>query len=148
MRWRWPPPNWAGYRSAASSGTPTRGSRSWNFNDDIALAVLVAPRSLGLRAPDDLAVIGVDDIPGAATAQPPLTTVVRDIDVIAASSTRWTERKRPMSASRSRSRSVSGARPDRPGPLDRPAAGAVRGDGAAGSRPDQGGGAVTVVRIR
>lgn len=83
MRWRWPPPNWAGYRSAASSGTPTRGSRSWNFNDDIALAVLVAPRSLGLRAPDDLAVIGVDDIPGAATAQPPLTTVVRDIDVIA-----------------------------------------------------------------
>ncbi|MFF1301922.1 LacI family DNA-binding transcriptional regulator [Streptomyces sp. NPDC058307] len=53
------------------------------FNDDVALAVLVAMQSLGLRAPHDLAVIGVDDIPGAATAQPPLTTVVRDIDAIA-----------------------------------------------------------------
>ncbi|MER5805419.1 LacI family DNA-binding transcriptional regulator [Streptomyces mirabilis] len=53
------------------------------FNDDVAQTVLVALRSLGLSAPDDLAVIGVDDIPGSATAQPPLTTVVRDIDAIA-----------------------------------------------------------------
>ncbi|MCT9137583.1 LacI family DNA-binding transcriptional regulator [Streptomyces violarus] len=53
------------------------------FNDDVAMAVLVALQSLGLRAPEDLAVIGVDDIPSAALAQPPLTTVVRDIDTIA-----------------------------------------------------------------
>ncbi|WP_367318854.1 substrate-binding domain-containing protein [Streptomyces sp. HUAS ZL42] len=53
------------------------------FNDDIALAVLGALPSLGLRAPHDLAVIGVDDIPGGALARPPLTTVVRDTDVIA-----------------------------------------------------------------
>ncbi|MFF4357659.1 LacI family DNA-binding transcriptional regulator [Streptomyces sp. NPDC001604] len=53
------------------------------FNDDIAMAVLVALRSLGRRAPHDLAVIGVDDVPGAALAQPPLTTVVRDTDAIA-----------------------------------------------------------------
>lgn len=53
------------------------------FNDDVAQTVLAALRSLGLRAPDDLAVIGVDDIPGSATAQPPLTTVVRDIDALA-----------------------------------------------------------------
>jgi DNA-binding LacI/PurR family transcriptional regulator len=53
------------------------------FNDAAALAVLGALRSLGLRAPEDLAVIGVDDIPGAALAQPPLTTVVRDTDAIA-----------------------------------------------------------------
>jgi DNA-binding LacI/PurR family transcriptional regulator len=53
------------------------------FNDDIALAVLVALRSLGLRAPQDLAVIGVDDIPGASVAQPPLTTVVRDTEFLA-----------------------------------------------------------------
>lgn len=53
------------------------------FNDAVALAVLAALRSLGLRAPQDLAVIGVDDIPGAALAQPPLTTIVRDTDTIA-----------------------------------------------------------------
>ncbi|MBD9726339.1 LacI family DNA-binding transcriptional regulator [Streptomyces caniscabiei] len=53
------------------------------FNDDVAMSVLVALRSLGLRAPQDLAVIGVDDIPGAALAQPPLTTIVRDTDAIA-----------------------------------------------------------------
>lgn len=53
------------------------------FNDEVALAVLVALRSLGLRAPHDLAVIGVDDIPGAALAQPPLTTIVRDTDALA-----------------------------------------------------------------
>ncbi|GAA3829125.1 LacI family DNA-binding transcriptional regulator [Streptomyces phyllanthi] len=53
------------------------------FNDDVAMAVLVALQSLGLRAPHDLAVIGVDDIPGAALARPPLTTVVRDTDAVA-----------------------------------------------------------------
>jgi DNA-binding LacI/PurR family transcriptional regulator len=53
------------------------------FNDDVALAVLAALRSLGLRAPQDLAVIGVDDMPGAAMAQPPLTTIVRDTAAVA-----------------------------------------------------------------
>ncbi|MEU6355411.1 LacI family DNA-binding transcriptional regulator [Streptomyces sp. NPDC047072] len=53
------------------------------FNDDIALAVLAGLHHLGLRAPRDLAVIGVDDIPTASLAQPPLTTVARDTAVIA-----------------------------------------------------------------
>ncbi|MGI5423491.1 LacI family DNA-binding transcriptional regulator [Streptomyces sp. CA-179760] len=53
------------------------------FNDNIALAVLAGLGHLGLRAPRDLAVIGVDDIPGSSLAQPPLTTVVRDTDAIA-----------------------------------------------------------------
>lgn len=53
------------------------------FNDDVALAVLAGLNHLGLRAPRDLAVIGVDDIPNAALAQPPLTTVVRDTEAIA-----------------------------------------------------------------
>ena len=53
------------------------------FNDNIAVAVPASPSHLGLRAPQDLAVIGVDDIPGASLAEPPLTTVVRDTDAIA-----------------------------------------------------------------
>ncbi|WP_328222174.1 LacI family DNA-binding transcriptional regulator [Streptomyces sp. NBC_00310] len=53
------------------------------FNDDIAMAVLVALQSLGLRAPQDLAVIGVDDIPSSALLRPALTTVVRDTETLA-----------------------------------------------------------------
>jgi DNA-binding LacI/PurR family transcriptional regulator len=45
------------------------------YNDEVAMAVLAAVDELGLRAPDDLAVIGVDDIPVARYAHPPLTTV-------------------------------------------------------------------------
>ncbi len=47
------------------------------------MAVLAALRWLGLRAPRDLAVIGVDDIRAAALARPPLTTIVRDTEAIA-----------------------------------------------------------------
>ncbi|MFE1835665.1 LacI family DNA-binding transcriptional regulator [Streptomyces sviceus] len=53
------------------------------FNDDVALAVLAGLGHLGLRAPRDLAVIGVDDIPAALLTQPPLTTVFRDTNTIA-----------------------------------------------------------------
>jgi DNA-binding LacI/PurR family transcriptional regulator len=53
------------------------------FNDDVAMAVLAGLRRLGRQAPADLAVIGVDDIPNAAVAAPPLTTVVQDFTAIA-----------------------------------------------------------------
>jgi DNA-binding LacI/PurR family transcriptional regulator len=45
------------------------------YNDDGALAVLAGLRREGLVAPPDHAVVGVDDIPAAALAGPPLTTV-------------------------------------------------------------------------
>ncbi|NNN29123.1 LacI family DNA-binding transcriptional regulator [Streptomyces sp. S3(2020)] len=48
------------------------------YNDETALAVLAGLRTLGLTAPDDMAVIGVDDIPTAALAAPPLTTIAFD----------------------------------------------------------------------
>ncbi|MBA2667955.1 MAG: LacI family DNA-binding transcriptional regulator [Trueperaceae bacterium] len=44
-------------------------------NDTVALGALTALRSLGLRVPDDVAVVGFDDIPIAAHAAPPLTTM-------------------------------------------------------------------------
>jgi len=49
------------------------------FNDETAIAVLAGLRELGLTAPADLAVIGVDDIPTARLAAPPLTTVTFDL---------------------------------------------------------------------
>ena len=54
------------------------------FNDEIATAVLAGLARHGLRAPQDMAVVGVDDLPGSAVAQPPLTTVVQDFTTIAA----------------------------------------------------------------
>jgi DNA-binding LacI/PurR family transcriptional regulator len=54
------------------------------YNDEVALAVLAGVRKLGLSAPADLAVIGVDDIPPARLAVPALTTVTTDQVAVAA----------------------------------------------------------------
>ncbi|MEO1063677.1 MAG: LacI family DNA-binding transcriptional regulator [Actinomycetota bacterium] len=43
--------------------------------DTAALAVIDELAAHGLRVPDDVSVVGFDDIPEAATARPPLTTV-------------------------------------------------------------------------
>ncbi|MGV8979438.1 MAG: LacI family DNA-binding transcriptional regulator [Cellulomonas sp.] len=50
------------------------------YNDEVAMAVLAALRAEGLRVPQDMAVIGVDDIPAARLAAPALTTVSQAID--------------------------------------------------------------------
>jgi len=44
-------------------------------NDQMALGALRAAAQLGLRVPEDLAIVGFDDIPEAAYFAPPLTTV-------------------------------------------------------------------------
>jgi DNA-binding LacI/PurR family transcriptional regulator len=53
------------------------------YNDDWALSLLGCMHDLGLRAPDDLAVIGVDDVPAAEFSIPPLTTLRHDMAVFA-----------------------------------------------------------------
>ena len=45
------------------------------FNDEMAIGVLHAARLRGLRVPDDLSVIGFDDIRFAQYLDPPLTTI-------------------------------------------------------------------------
>jgi LacI family transcriptional regulator len=58
---------------------------AWNvsaifvLNDLMALGALEAARSVGRRVPGDLSIIGFDDIPFAALANPPLTTVGQPI---------------------------------------------------------------------
>lgn len=47
-------------------------------NDQIALGVLWAMHEAGRRVPDDVSVIGFDDIPEAAFLTPPLTTLRQD----------------------------------------------------------------------
>jgi len=45
------------------------------YNDLTALAILQSARTIGLTAPRDFAIIGVDDLPADAYASPPLTSV-------------------------------------------------------------------------
>ena len=48
------------------------------FNDTMAMGALLACRDLGLRIPQDIAVIGYDGIPFGSIANPPLTSIVQD----------------------------------------------------------------------
>ncbi len=45
------------------------------FNDRMAMGAVWALKAAGLRVPEDIAVVGFDDIPAAADFSPPLTTV-------------------------------------------------------------------------
>lgn len=49
-------------------------------SDSMAIGALKAIRMAGLKAPDDIALVGFDDIPLAAAVEPPLTTVHQPID--------------------------------------------------------------------
>jgi DNA-binding LacI/PurR family transcriptional regulator len=44
-------------------------------SDQLALGALAAAREAGLRVPDDVSVVGFDDVPAAAWSHPALTTV-------------------------------------------------------------------------
>lgn len=69
-----------------AAGTPR--ARCWRVvcrftalfvgNDTVAFGALRALREAGRRVPDDVAVVGYDDLPLAPFAAPPLTTVRTD----------------------------------------------------------------------
>lgn len=45
------------------------------YDDEVAMALLAGAQAVGTRVPEDLAVVGVDDVPLARLAAPPITTV-------------------------------------------------------------------------
>jgi LacI family transcriptional regulator len=59
---------------------PPRVTAIMAANDEMALGVYDAARELHLRIPDDLSVIGFDNVPEAGLADPPLTTVDQSIE--------------------------------------------------------------------
>jgi DNA-binding LacI/PurR family transcriptional regulator len=48
------------------------------LSDQLALGIVEAAKERGLSVPDDISVVGFDDVPSAASATPPLTTVHQD----------------------------------------------------------------------
>jgi DNA-binding LacI/PurR family transcriptional regulator len=53
------------------------------FNDTLALGAMRAVLRRGLRIPEDIAVIGIDDVAEAAFTTPPLSSISPDLDEIA-----------------------------------------------------------------
>ncbi|MFC4041462.1 LacI family DNA-binding transcriptional regulator [Dactylosporangium siamense] len=51
-------------------------------NDQMALGMMSAFHERGIRVPDDVSIVGFDDIPEAAYLSPPLTTVRQDFDEV------------------------------------------------------------------
>ncbi|MBC7291376.1 MAG: LacI family DNA-binding transcriptional regulator [Actinotalea sp.] len=58
---------------------PDRPTAVFAANDLMAIATLEAAADLGITVPDELSVVGFDDIPEAAATTPPLTTVAQPI---------------------------------------------------------------------
>jgi LacI family transcriptional regulator len=84
-----------GYRSDTAEGPahdlldhPDRPSAVFAANDLTAITTIEVARQLGLRVPDDLSVIGFDNVPESALASPPLTTINQPLQQMGAEALR------------------------------------------------------------
>jgi LacI family transcriptional regulator len=72
-------------RQLLAGGAPF--SALFAHNDQMAIGAMRALREAGKRIPQDVAVVGFDDIPAAEYAEPPLTTIrqpMREVGAVAA----------------------------------------------------------------
>ena len=80
------------YESGVEAATellalPQRPTAIFAGNDEMAIGVMKAARDAGLRVPEDLSIVGFDDLPMASRVWPNLTTVrlpIRDMGRMAA----------------------------------------------------------------
>ncbi|QEO13940.1 LacI family DNA-binding transcriptional regulator [Agromyces intestinalis] len=70
----------SGYAAGAVLAADADATAVFAGNDQMSLGLLRAFREAGRRVPDDMSVIGFDDLPEAAYFEPPLTTVRQDFD--------------------------------------------------------------------
>ncbi|MEW2476445.1 MULTISPECIES: LacI family DNA-binding transcriptional regulator [Micromonospora] len=83
------PADWsaaAGYRCGQMLARMPDVTAVFTANDHLALGVLRALHEHGRRVPDDISVVGFDDVPEAAYFIPPLTTVRPDFVAVARAS--------------------------------------------------------------
>jgi DNA-binding LacI/PurR family transcriptional regulator len=83
------PADWsaaAGYRAGELLARMHDVTAVFAANDHLALGVMLALHERGRRVPDDVSVVGFDDVPEAAYFIPPLTSVRPDFDAAAAAS--------------------------------------------------------------
>lgn len=83
------PADWsaaAGYRAGQMLARMPDVTAIFAANDHLALGVLRALHERGRRVPDDVSLVGFDDVPEAAFFIPPLTTVRPAFDAVAQAS--------------------------------------------------------------
>jgi LacI family transcriptional regulator len=69
----------AGARQLLDRPARARPTAVFAANDATALATIAVAHEMGLRVPDDLSVIGFDNVPDAAMSEPGLTTIEQPI---------------------------------------------------------------------
>jgi DNA-binding LacI/PurR family transcriptional regulator len=73
----------AGYEAGQTLARVPECTAIFAANDHLALGILRAMYERGRRCPDDISIVGFDDVPEAAYFIPPLTTVRPDFDAVA-----------------------------------------------------------------
>ncbi|WP_027345123.1 LacI family DNA-binding transcriptional regulator [Hamadaea tsunoensis] len=76
----------SGYRIGQVLARMTEVSAVFAANDHLALGILRALHERGRRVPDEISIVGFDDVPESEFYIPPLTTVRPDFDAVAAAS--------------------------------------------------------------
>ncbi len=83
------PADWSaasGYRTGQILARMNDVTAVFAANDHLALGILRALHENGRRVPEDISVVGFDDVPEAAYFIPPLTTIRPDFDAVATAS--------------------------------------------------------------
>ena len=73
----------SGYRAGRELAEDSGVTAVFAANDDMAIGLIRALTEAGRRVPEDVSVVGFDDIPVAAYVTPPLTTVRQPFDAVA-----------------------------------------------------------------
>ncbi|MFG2940468.1 LacI family DNA-binding transcriptional regulator [Streptomyces sp. NPDC048282] len=73
----------SGYAAGRELAADDRVTAVFCANDDMAIGLIRALAEGGRRVPEDVSVVGFDDIPVAAYVTPPLTTVRQPFDAVA-----------------------------------------------------------------
>ncbi|MFD4553954.1 LacI family DNA-binding transcriptional regulator [Streptomyces sp. NPDC058469] len=73
----------SGYAAGRRLAADDSATAVFAANDDMAIGLIRALLEAGLRVPEDISVVGLDDIPVAAYVSPPLTTVRQPFDALA-----------------------------------------------------------------
>ena len=80
---------------------PRRPDAVFSANDMMAVGALSAIRDAGGRVPDDIALVGFDDVPITALMQPALTTMAMPLREFGASAARLLEQQLALGSGRS-----------------------------------------------
>lgn len=75
--------DWSAQSGFDMGGAFEKATAVFSANDQMALGLIRALTEGGRRVPEDLSVIGFDDVPDAANYRPPLTTMRQDFAALA-----------------------------------------------------------------